>query len=72
MTAKEMLEKEGLTEYNQFEGYILKVHEIAKYMEDYAKLKIIEENKSIMAKLHMDERAIIVLKKRISELENQF
>ena len=40
--------------------------------EEYATRKMIEENKSIleMAKLHMDNRAIIVLENRIKELKN--
>ena len=39
--------------------------------EEYSTRKMIDENLSMlkMAKLHMDERACIVLKDRISELE---
>jgi hypothetical protein len=44
---------------------------VIKAMEQWALQKQIEENKSIltMAELHMDERAVIVLKQRIFELE---
>lgn len=44
---------------------------IVNAMELYAISKQIEENKSIlaMAELHMDERAIVVLKQRIFDLE---
>ena len=40
--------------------------------EQYATIKMIEENESIlkMANLHMDERACIVLQERINELKN--
>lgn len=40
-------------------------------MQEYAKIKMIEENKSLleMAKLHMDSRAVMVISERISELE---
>lgn len=39
-------------------------------MEEYALVKMIAENESIleMAKLHMDERAVLVLNERISTL----
>lgn len=39
-------------------------------VEEYATRKMIEENKSIlkMAELHMDYRAILVLRNRIKEL----
>ena len=42
-----------------------------KAMEEYAKIKMIDENKSLleMAKLHMDSRAVLVISERISELE---
>lgn len=40
-------------------------------MDEYAKVKMIEENKSLleMAKIHMDSRAILVISERIFELE---
>jgi hypothetical protein len=67
MTAKEFLKEQG-------EGYIAGDYtppEVYTLMEDYATLKMIEENKSIleMAKLHMDTRAILILNERISTLE---
>ncbi len=39
--------------------------------EEYATIKMIEENQSIleMAKIHMDSRAIMVLESRINELK---
>ena len=39
--------------------------------EEYATIKMIEENQSIleMAKIHMDSRAIMVLESRIDELK---
>jgi len=55
-----------------FDGdVILAKKEIIKCMEKYAKIKMIEENKSLleMAKLHMDSRAVFVINERISELE---
>ena len=44
---------------------------ILKAMDEYAKIKMIEENKSLleMAKLHMDSRAVLVISERISTLE---
>lgn len=44
-----------------------------KAMDDYAKSEMIEENKSLleMAKLHMDNRTILVINDRISLLENK-
>ena len=58
MTPKQFLEK-------QDDGYIAgdyTPNEVYSLMEDYAKIKMIEENKSIlvMAELHMDERAVLV------------
>ncbi len=40
-------------------------------VEEYATIKMIEENQSIleMAKIHMDSRAIMVLESRIDELK---
>lgn len=40
-------------------------------VEEYATRRMIEENQSIlrMAELHMDERAVLVIKNRIDELE---
>ena len=69
MTPKQFLEK-------QDDVYIASIYtpnEVYSLMEDYAKLKMIEENKSIlgMAELHMDERAVLVLKQRIFDLERQ-
>ena len=69
MTPKQFLEK-------QDDGYIsgdYTPNEVYSLMEDYAKIKMIEENKSIlvMAELHMDERAVLVLKQRIFDLERQ-
>jgi hypothetical protein len=47
--------------------------ELYLFMKDYAIVKMIEENKSIlaMAELHMDTRAVLVIKQRIFELEKQ-
>jgi hypothetical protein len=44
---------------------------ILNAMDEYAKIKMIEENKSLleMAKLHMDSRSVLVISERISELE---
>ncbi|WP_396179890.1 hypothetical protein [Flavobacterium sp.] len=69
MTPKQFLEK-------QDDGYVAgdyTPNEVYSLMEDYAKFKMIEENKSIlaMAELHMDERAVLVLKQRIFDLERQ-
>ena len=69
MTPKQFLE-------NQDDGYIAgdyTPNEVYSLMEGYAKLKMIEENKSIlkMAELHMDDRAVLVLRQRIFDLENQ-
>lgn len=57
---------------NPFDGnVILAKKEIEICMDRYAKLKIIEENKSFlkMAKLHMDSRAVMVISERIKQLE---
>lgn len=50
---------------------ILPVSRIMPLLDEYATQKMIEENKSIlaMAELHMDERAILVIKQRIFDLE---
>jgi hypothetical protein len=42
-TAKEILEKDGLTEHEQNEGYILKVQDIVNYMEKYHESKVKEK-----------------------------
>lgn len=44
---------------------------IAQMMDEFALLKVIDENKSIlaMAEVHMDERACLVLRDRIFKLE---
>lgn len=39
-TAKVILEKDGLTEHEQCEGYILKVQDIVNYMEKYHESKV--------------------------------
>ena len=46
------------------------VTSVIKAMEQWALIKQIEENKSIlaMAEFHMDTRAVIVIKQRIIEL----
>jgi hypothetical protein len=67
MTPKQFVQKED-------DNYIAgdyTPNEVYYFMSEYAKLKMIEENKSIleMAETHMDERAILVLKQRIFELE---
>lgn len=67
MTPKQFLEK-------KYDGHIAADYtpnQVYSLMEDYAKLKMIEENKSMlaMAELHMDERAVLVLKQRIFQLE---
>lgn len=48
-------------------------NEVYSYMHDYALLKQIEENKSLleMAKLHMDTRAVLVIEERIKALQLQ-
>ena len=45
--------------------------QIINLFESYAKSKMIIENKSLleMAKLHMDNRAVLVIRDRIAELE---
>jgi hypothetical protein len=55
--------------YLSEDGYVWQM--ILKAMDEYAKIKMIEENKSLleMAKLHMDSRAVLVISERISELE---
>jgi len=69
MTPKQFIEKLD-------NGYIAGDYipgEVYYFMENYAIIKQIEENESIlaMAKLHMDERAILIIKERISSLENK-
>lgn len=59
-------------DFNPFKRHYRKLYEcVLKAMDEYAKIKMIEENKSLleMAKLHMDSRAILVISERISELE---
>lgn len=41
-TAKEILARDGMTEHNQCEGYVLKVQEIVEYMEEFLELKQLE------------------------------
>ena len=45
---------------------------ILNAMDEYAKIKMIEENKSLleMAKLHMDSRAVLVISERISDVSD--
>lgn len=69
MTAKQFVEKQAdsyITEYYTSKNMYV-------FMEDYARLKMIEENKSIlaMAERHMDARAVLVIEQRIFDLENQ-
>jgi len=47
--------------------------EVYSLLADYARLKMIEENKSLlaMAELHMDTRAILVIRQRIVDLESE-
>jgi len=77
MNIKDEILKKHISKYYYHKGRsvnnddILPVSRILPLMDDYAKIKMIEENKSIlaMAELHMDERAVLVLKQRIFELE---
>ncbi len=58
---------------NDSERILIGQDVILPAMEEYAIFKMIEENESIlaMAELHMDERAVLVLKTRIAALQNK-
>lgn len=49
------------------------LHLVKEYLSHYAIIKQIEENKSMleMAKVHLNERAVFVIKDRISQLESE-
>lgn len=57
---------------NNSERILIGQDVILPAMDEYALIKMIEENESIlkMAELHMDVRAVLVLKTRILELDN--
>ncbi|MEO6305955.1 MAG: hypothetical protein ABIP51_22605 [Bacteroidia bacterium] len=74
---KEEIVKKHIAKYYHHKGRsvnnddILPISRILPMMDEYATNKMIDENKSMlaMAELHMDERACVVLKQRIFELE---
>ncbi len=72
MDAKEFIRSsEGKMHYEYLSMNTVRFEWLMQLTERYAKMKQIEENKSIlsMAEIHMDERAVLVIKQRIFDLE---